>query len=60
MDPKLVEKGEREELKSFKKVGVWDHVSRDEAENDQEGNVVKVKWVRINKGTDETQRSGAG
>lgn len=43
LDPKLVEKGEREELERFKKMGVYDYVSRAEAENDQEGKAVKVK-----------------
>ena len=51
LDPKLVALGEKAEMDRFKKMGVYDYVDREVAENDLEGKFVKVKWVRTNKGT---------
>ena len=53
LDSKLVKAAEEEEMARFTKMGVYKHVSRQEAEKDLEGKFVKVKWVRINKGTAE-------
>lgn len=53
LDPDLVVQGEREELARFQKMGVYDNVRRDEADNDPERKIVKVTWPRINKGTDD-------
>ena len=50
LDPKQVLKGEREEYDRFCKMGVYEHVSREQAENDDTGKFVKVKWVRVKKG----------
>ena len=47
LDPKQVLKGEQEEYERFCKMGVYDYVSRAEAENDGTGKFVKVKWVRV-------------
>ena len=49
LDPKLVEKGEQEEYERFCKMGVYEYVSREEAEKDDMGKFVKVKWVRVKK-----------
>ena len=51
LDPSLVEAGERDELARFQKMGVYDYVDRDTARSDPEGKFVKVKWVRVNKGS---------
>ena len=56
LDANLVKAGEEEEMSRFRKMGVYNHVSRTEAENDPEGNFVKVKWVRTNKGTKENPK----
>jgi len=56
LDPELVRQGEAEEMDRFKKQGVYVYRSREQAANDKEGKFVKVKWVRINKGTSEQQR----
>jgi hypothetical protein len=53
LDPKAVEQGEKEELARFRTMGVYEYVSLDKATNDPEGKFVKVKWVRINKGSRE-------
>ena len=50
LDPKQVQKGEQEEYDRFCKMGVYEYVSREQAENDEDGKFVKVKWVRIKKG----------
>ena len=50
LDPKQVWKGEQEEYERFCKMGVYEYVSRAEAENDDTGKFVKVKWVRVKKG----------
>ena len=50
LDPKQVLKGEREEYERFCKMGVYEYVSRTQAENDDSGKFVKVKWVRVKKG----------
>lgn len=52
LDPWLVETGEREELDRSTKMGVHEYVHRDKAISDQEGKIVRVKWARINQGTD--------
>ena len=51
LDPKLVEEGEKVELQRFRDMKVYEYVSRDQAINDEGGKFVKVKWVRVNKGT---------
>ena len=51
LDSNLVKAGEQEEMERFKKMKVYTYVSRREAERDPRGVFVKVKWVRINKGT---------
>jgi hypothetical protein len=51
LDPKLVEEGEKAELQRFRDMNVYEYVSRDQAINDEGGKFVKVKWVRVNKGT---------
>ena len=51
LDSNLVKAGEQEEMDRFKKMKVYTYVSRREAERDPRGVFVKVKWVRINKGT---------
>jgi hypothetical protein len=51
LDPVLVDKGEKEEMTRFRNRQVYSYVDRAEAMNDREGKFVKVKWVRINKGS---------
>ena len=51
LDPKLVEEGEKAELQRFHDMNVYEYVSRDQAIHDEGGKFVKVKWVRVNKGT---------
>jgi hypothetical protein len=51
LDPKLVEEGEKAELQRFRDMNVYEYVPRDQAINDEGGKFVKVKWVRVNKGT---------
>ena len=51
LDTKMVIEAEKAELKRFQDMGVYEYISRAEAMNDPEGKFVKVKWVRINKGT---------
>ena len=50
LDAKLVVAAEKEEMSRFKKMQVYTYVKRQEAEMDDEGKFVKVKWVRVNKG----------
>lgn len=50
LDPSLVERGEREDLDRFTKMGAYAYVRREEAMSDQQGKIATVKWVRINKG----------
>ena len=50
LDPKQVEKGEKDEFERFCKMGVYVYVSRAEAEKDETGEFVKVNWVRTKKG----------
>ena len=40
-----------EEMRQFAKMKVYSHVDRSQAMMDETGKFVKVKWVRINKGT---------
>ena len=46
-----MERGEKEEMDRFQKMGVYKYCDRGEAMDDKEGKFVKVKWVRTNKGT---------
>ena len=48
---RLMRGAEDEELQSFKKMAVYDHMDRQTAHQDGEGIFVKVRWVRVNKGT---------
>ena len=50
LDPKQVLKGELEEYERFCKMGVYEYANRAQAENDNTGKFVKVKWVRVKKG----------
>ena len=50
LDEKLVVAAEKEEMSRFKKMQVYTYVNKQEAEMDDEGKFVKVKWVRVNKG----------
>lgn len=56
LDPKLVTKGEHGETAGFKKMGVYEHVSRARAINDSFLEMVTVKWVPVNKGAAITQK----
>ena len=51
LDPKQVAVAEQAELQRFRDMKVYEYVPRDLAVNDVEGKFVKVKWVRVNKGT---------
>ena len=51
LDPKLVVEGERAELQRFRDMNVYEYVPREQAIHDEGGKFVKVKWVRVNKGT---------
>ena len=48
---RLVRGAEDEELHRFKKMAVYDYMDRQTAHQDGEGIFVKVRWVRVNKGT---------
>ena len=50
LDPKMVAKGEKDEYDRFCKMGVYEYIGRGEAEKDEMGKFVKVKWVRTKKG----------
>lgn len=50
-DQRLVREAEAEELKRFEKMGVYTYADRETALHDPEGIFVKVKWVRVNKGS---------
>ena len=56
LDPALVEVGEKDEMDRFARMNVYQYVSRDQAIEDREGKFIKVKWVRINKGTSQNPR----
>ena len=45
-----VSEGEKAKLERFKKMGEYDHESREENLNDFRGDLVKVKGVRVYKG----------
>ena len=47
----MVREAEDEEVQRFKKMGVYDYVDRQTAHQDGEVIFVKVKWVRVSKGT---------
>ena len=51
LDLVLVHKGEQDEMRRFREMGVYSYVDRETAYQDKDGVFVKVKWVRINKGT---------
>jgi hypothetical protein len=51
LDPEKVAQGEKAEIERFRKMMVYEYVSRERAQEDEEGKFVKVKWVRTNKGT---------
>ena len=51
LDPKLVQAGKEEEMKRFKEMGVYAHVSEQEALDNPEGIMVDVRWVIVNKGS---------
>jgi hypothetical protein len=51
LDPKLVELAETDEMNRFSKHHVYGYEDRRLAEQDADGIFVKVKWIRINKGT---------
>ena len=51
MNEALVHAACREELQSFKDIGVYEYVRREVAAGDSRGRIVGVRWVRINKGT---------
>lgn len=55
--PTLVELGEKAELERFKKMGVYQHMPRDVARREARGNIVKVKWVRVKKGSEQHPES---
>ena len=56
LDPALVGAGEKDEMDRFARMNVYQYVSRDQAIEDREGKFIKVKWVRINKGTSQNPR----
>lgn len=53
LDSALLEEAEQEALERFNKMGVHECISQDEVEQAPVGKSAKVKWVRINKGTEE-------
>ena len=50
-DQRLVRAAEAEELARFNKMDVYGYADRDAAMSDSEGVFVKVRWVRVSKGT---------
>ena len=51
LDQKQVQKGGREELDRFCKMGAYDCASRDTATRNINGKFGKVKWIRTKKGS---------
>ena len=51
LDLVLVQRGEQDEMRRFREMGVYSYVDRETAYQDKDGVFVKAKWVRINKGT---------
>lgn len=51
LDPKLVKKGQMEEMRRFEQMKVYDYVLRGEAQKNSNGKFVGVRWVKVNKGT---------
>lgn len=54
LGPKLGELGERAELHRFKKMGVYECVSREAVRRDPIGRTARVKWARVNKGSEDS------
>lgn len=52
LDPTLAEKGELEEMETFRKRKVYEYVLRGEAVKNVNGKFVGVRWVRVNKGSE--------
>ena len=53
IDPKLIAEARQEEMDGFKKHHVYHYVARAKAVTDPEGKFIGVRWVDVNKGTDE-------
>lgn len=53
LNPRLVGEAEKEEMSRLRKMQVYSYRPRWEALQDKGGKFVKVKWVRINKGSPE-------
>ena len=53
LDPKLVEKARREEMKYFKEMGVYVKVSKQECWEQTAKDPIAVRWIDINKGDTE-------
>ena len=51
LDGELVKAAEQDEMRRFQKMGVYTYTSREAAEKDAGGKFVRVKWVRVNKGS---------
>ena len=51
LDPKLIRQARAEEMSGFRAHGVYHHVSRAEAMNDETGKFIGVRWVDHDKGT---------
>ena len=54
LDPALVRAARAEEMEGFRKHEVYEYVSRSEAESDPDGKFIGVRWIDLNKGTDES------
>ena len=53
LDPALVRQAKEEEMKRFRQMEVYKYATQEEAYNDPDGVVVDVRWVTVNKGTEE-------
>ena len=47
LDKKLVAEARKLEMKTFKEMGVYEYVSKEKAERDQQGKIVGVRWVDV-------------
>ena len=53
MSKKMVLETKRKEMERFKRMKVYRVVTGESMEKDEEGKMISIKWVMINKGTEE-------
>ena len=56
LDPSLIRKARKEEMRGFGERQVYHHVLRRVAQADPEGKFIGMRWVDVNKGTKEVPK----